>query len=51
MPCVSWRRAARKLVETQDEKPLLDLDSLPFEGSFEIARASRKGRSGKSRVM
>ena len=51
MPSVESEEAARKLVETQDNNPLLDLDSLPFESSFEIARAEHKGRPGKPTVM
>jgi MHS family proline/betaine transporter-like MFS transporter len=43
MPSVESEEAARKLVETQDNNPLLDVDSLPFESSFEIARAEHKG--------
>ncbi|WP_307093344.1 MFS transporter [Arthrobacter sp. B2I5] len=51
MPSVDSEEAARKLVETQDNNPLLDLDSLPFESSFETARAEHKGRPGKPTVM
>lgn len=51
MPSVDSEEAARKLVETQDNNPLLDLDSLPFESSFEAARAEHKGRPGKPKVM
>jgi MHS family proline/betaine transporter-like MFS transporter len=51
MPSVDSEEAARELVETQDQNPLLDLDSLPFESSFEIARAKHKGRPGKPTVM
>ncbi|MGK3648691.1 MFS transporter [Pseudarthrobacter enclensis] len=40
MPSVDSQEEARQLVETQDNNPLLDLDSLPFEDSFEAARAS-----------
>ncbi|MDT0169801.1 MFS transporter [Pseudarthrobacter sp. BRE9] len=46
MPSVDSEEAARKLVETQDNNPLLDLDSLPFE-ALEIARDSHKGRPGR----
>ena len=51
MPSVDSEEAARKLVETQDNNPLLDLDALPFESSFAIARAEHKGRPGKPKVM
>lgn len=51
MPSVESEEAARKLVETQDSNPLLDVDSLPFESSFEIARAERKGRPGNPTAM
>ncbi|MCU1567425.1 MAG: transporter [Pseudarthrobacter sp.] len=51
MPSVESEEAARKLVETQDSNPLLDVDSLPFESSFEIARAEHKERPGKPTVM
>ncbi|KSU75498.1 MFS transporter [Pseudarthrobacter enclensis] len=40
MPSVDSQEEARQLVETQDINPLLDLESLPFEESFEAARAS-----------
>ena len=43
--------AARQLVATQDNNPLLDVATLPFEDSFEIARASHKGGPGKPTVM
>ncbi len=49
MPSVESEEAARKLVETQDNNPLLDVDSLPFESSFEIARAEHKGPPGSRR--
>ncbi|MCU1568441.1 MAG: transporter [Pseudarthrobacter sp.] len=51
MPSVDSEEAARKLVETQDTNPLLDVASLPFESSFETARAEHKGRPGKPKVM
>ena len=51
MPSVDSEAAARDLVETQDSNPLLDLESLPFEESFEAARASHKGRPDKPTVM
>ncbi|MCU1567997.1 MAG: transporter, partial [Pseudarthrobacter sp.] len=51
MPSVDSEEAARKLVETQDNNPLLDLDILPFEESFEIARAEHKGRPRNPTVM
>ncbi|BCW18360.1 MFS transporter [Arthrobacter sp. NtRootA9] len=40
MPSVDSQEEARRLVENQDNDPLLDLDSLPFEESFQAARAS-----------
>ncbi|MFC9773589.1 MULTISPECIES: MFS transporter [unclassified Pseudarthrobacter] len=40
MPSVDTQEEARQLVDTQDDNPLLDLESLPFEESFEAARAS-----------
>ncbi len=49
MPSVDSPEEARQLVETQDNNPLLDLESLPFEESFEAARASHK--PGKPTVM
>ena len=51
MPSVESVEAARQLVATQDNNPLLDVDTLPFEDSFEIARASHKGGPGKPTVM
>ena len=51
MPSVESEESARKLVETQGNNPLLYVDSLPFESSFEIARAEHKGRPGKPTVM
>jgi MHS family proline/betaine transporter-like MFS transporter len=50
MPSVDSQEEARRLVETQDNNPLLDLDSLPFEDSFEAARASHN-RPDKPTVM
>jgi MFS transporter, MHS family, proline/betaine transporter len=45
MPSVDSDEAARKLVETQDENPLLDMDTLPFDSSYEAARAAHLGGS------
>jgi MHS family proline/betaine transporter-like MFS transporter len=45
MPSVDSEEAARKLVETQDENPLLDMDTLPFDSSYEAARAAHLGGS------
>jgi MHS family proline/betaine transporter-like MFS transporter len=46
MPSVDSDEAARELVATQDENPLLDMDSLPFDSSYEAARASHSGKPG-----
>jgi MHS family proline/betaine transporter-like MFS transporter len=51
MPSVESVEAAQKLVAAQDNNPLLDVETLPFESSFEIARAEHKGRPGKPTVM
>lgn len=40
MPSVDTQEEARHLVDTQDNNPLLDLESLPFEESFAAARES-----------
>ncbi|WP_045730262.1 MFS transporter [Pseudarthrobacter chlorophenolicus] len=50
MPSVDSQEEARRLVENQDNDPLLDLESLPFEESFEAARASHN-RPDKPTVM
>jgi len=47
MPSVDSEEASRR-VETQDNNSLLDLDSLPFEGSFETrVRSTRGGHGGR----
>lgn len=46
MPSVDSDEAARELVATQDENPLLDMDTLPFDSSYEAARASHAGHTG-----
>ena len=38
--------AARELVATQDGNPLLDMDTMPFDSSYEAARASHVGHAG-----
>ncbi|MFE8886878.1 MFS transporter [Pseudarthrobacter enclensis] len=40
MPSVDSQEEARRLVENQDNDPLLDLESLPLKESFQAARAS-----------
>ncbi|MDO5753973.1 MAG: hypothetical protein Q4P21_13025, partial [Arthrobacter sp.] len=35
MPSVATMEEARQLVATQDENPLLDMDQLPFDSSYE----------------
>jgi MHS family proline/betaine transporter-like MFS transporter len=50
MPSVDSDEAARELVETQDDNPLLEMDSLPFDSSYEAARAAHvqpQGRAGE----
>jgi MHS family proline/betaine transporter-like MFS transporter len=51
MPSVDSDRAARELVETQDHNPLLEMDTLPFDSSYEAARAAHGGRPDKPTVM
>ena len=46
MPSVDSDEAARELVATQDENPLLDMDTLPFDSSYETARAAHLGHQG-----
>jgi MHS family proline/betaine transporter-like MFS transporter len=48
MPSVDSEEAARELVATQDANPLLDMDTLPFDSSYEAARASHAGPAGKA---
>lgn len=48
MPSVDSDEAARELVATQDENPLLEMDSLPFDSSYEAARASHAGPRGRA---
>ena len=50
MPSVDSDEAARELVATQDENPLLEMDTLPFDSSYEAARAAHaepQGRAGE----
>jgi MHS family proline/betaine transporter-like MFS transporter len=47
MPSVDSEEAARELVATQDENPLLDMDTLPFDSSYEAARAAHVGHQGR----
>ncbi|APX01181.1 MFS transporter [Arthrobacter sp. QXT-31] len=51
MPNVDSDEAARELVATQDHNPLLDVDTLPFDSSYEEARAAHGGRPDKPTVM
>ncbi|GAA1349392.1 glycine betaine/L-proline transporter ProP [Arthrobacter koreensis] len=43
MPSVATEEEARELVATQDENPLLDLDSLPFDSADEAGGPSAPG--------
>jgi MHS family proline/betaine transporter-like MFS transporter len=43
--------AARQLVATQDHNPLLEMDTLPFDSSYEAARASHGERPDRPTVM
>jgi MFS transporter, MHS family, proline/betaine transporter len=43
MPSVDSEEEARQLVATQDANPLLDMDTLPFDSSYEAARALHVG--------
>ncbi|MDR6558257.1 MHS family proline/betaine transporter-like MFS transporter [Arthrobacter pascens] len=47
MPSVDSEEAARELVATQDANPLLDMDTLPFDSSYEAARAAHVGHQGR----
>jgi MHS family proline/betaine transporter-like MFS transporter len=47
MPSVDSEEAARELVATQDHNPLLDMDTLPFDSSYEAARAAHLGPDGR----
>jgi MHS family proline/betaine transporter-like MFS transporter len=51
MPSVDSDEAARELVATQDANPLLEMDTLPFDSSYEAARASHGGRPEKPTAM
>jgi MHS family proline/betaine transporter-like MFS transporter len=46
MPSVDSDEAARELVATQDQNPLLNMDTLPFDSSYEAARAAHFGHPG-----
>ncbi|GAA1764654.1 hypothetical protein GCM10009712_11410 [Pseudarthrobacter sulfonivorans] len=50
MPSVESEEAARKLVETQDSNPLLDVDSMPFEQLRDRAGGAQ-GPAGNPTVM
>jgi hypothetical protein len=47
LPSVDSEEAARELVATQDHNPLLDMDTLPFDSSYEAARAAHLGPDGR----
>jgi MHS family proline/betaine transporter-like MFS transporter len=47
MPSVDSAEAARELVATQDQNPMLDMDTLPFDSSYEAARAAHVGHGGR----
>jgi MHS family proline/betaine transporter-like MFS transporter len=47
MPSVDSEEAAREPVATQDHNPLLDMDTLPFDSSYEAARAAHLGPDGR----
>ncbi|MCG2623083.1 MFS transporter [Arthrobacter sp. I2-34] len=51
MPSVDSEDAARELVATQDANPLLEMDTLPFDRSYEAARASHRGRPERPTAM
>jgi MHS family proline/betaine transporter-like MFS transporter len=40
MPSVDSEQAARELVATQDQNPLLDMATLPFGSGYEAAKAA-----------
>jgi MHS family proline/betaine transporter-like MFS transporter len=45
MPSVQSEAAARELVATQDENPMLDMNELPFDSTFEPPTQSDADRS------
>jgi MHS family proline/betaine transporter-like MFS transporter len=51
MPSVDSDEAAQELVATQDRNPLLEMDTLPFDSSFEAARAPHGDRPDRPTVM
>jgi MHS family proline/betaine transporter-like MFS transporter len=51
MPSVDSEAAARKLVETQDHNPLLEMDNLPFDSSYEEGHAAHGDRPNRPTVM
>jgi MHS family proline/betaine transporter-like MFS transporter len=51
MPSVDSEAAARELVETQDHNPLLEMDTLPFDSSYEEAQAAHGDRPNRPTVM
>ncbi|MDP9695372.1 UNVERIFIED_ORG: hypothetical protein J2X79_002949 [Arthrobacter globiformis] len=51
MPSVDSDEAARELVATQDRNPLLEMDTLPFDSSYEAARAAHWGPPDRATVM
>ena len=48
MSSVDSDEAARELVATQDENPLLEMDTLPFDSSYEVARAGDEEPQGRA---
>lgn len=48
MPSVDSEQAARELVATQDDNPMLDMDTLPFGAGYEAARATHMGPDSRA---
>jgi MHS family proline/betaine transporter-like MFS transporter len=46
MPSVDSEEAARELVATQDDNPMLDMATLPFGAGYEAAKAAHAGPEG-----
>ena len=48
MPSVDSEKAARELVATQGDNPMLDMDTLPFGTSYEAAKAAHAGPESRA---
>ena len=51
MPSVDSEAAARELVTTQDHNPLLEMDTLPFDSSYEAAQAAHENPPNSPTAM